>query len=223
MKALIYSLGSVGPFVNELQKRLTELGRAVPVTGVFDKYTEQVVRDFQTQNVDKFGAPLKVDGKVGLLTAWRLNHPFETAQNELFPAISANTIAAAGRIGVDALLIANDEFDRWQKSVERNRMKYLSPAGGNIGDNWCAAFVSWCVRQSVGSPQAMPFKYSLGARAILNECKQKGLVSGPNSGYVPVPGNIVVWWRKSPTDWRGHIGFVEDATDGFIATIEGNK
>lgn len=69
----------------------------------------------------------------------------------------------------------------------------------------------------------MPFKYSLGARAILNECKQKGLVRGPNSGYVPVPGNIVVWWRNSPTDWRGHIGFVEDATDGFIATIEGNK
>jgi hypothetical protein len=42
---------------------------------VFDTRTYQAVRAYQSQNLDQLGQPLVVDGKVGDLTWWSLNHP----------------------------------------------------------------------------------------------------------------------------------------------------
>jgi len=69
----------------------------------------------------------------------------------------------------------------------------------------------------------MPFAYCPGARALLQEFKDKGLGYTPNSGYDPRPGDIVVWWREKLEGWLGHVGFVHQLKDGMLYTIEGNR
>jgi len=52
-----------------LQRNLTTLGVSIPVTGKFDKATEDAVKAFQSLNKEEDGNPLKVDGKVGHRTS----------------------------------------------------------------------------------------------------------------------------------------------------------
>lgn len=102
--------------------------------------------------------------------------------------------------------------------------KYLAPAGVAEGNSWCASFVSWCCLQAVGGDRTvMPFAYSPGARSLLAEFKQNGWSSAPGSGYQPLPGDIVVWWRVSLQGWLGHVGLVHSVQDGMLYTIEGNR
>lgn len=102
--------------------------------------------------------------------------------------------------------------------------KYLAPARLDEGNSWCASFVSWCYLQaSGGEKSAMPVAYCPGARALLQEFKDKGMGYAPNSGYDPKPWDIVVWWREKLEGWLGHVGLVHQLKDGMLYTIEGNK
>ena len=102
--------------------------------------------------------------------------------------------------------------------------KYLAPAGLDEGDSWCAGFVSWCFMQASGGDKAaMPFTYIASARTLLAEFKQQGWASAPGSGYLPQPGDVVVWWRVSLAGWQGHTGLVHSVQDGMLYTIEGNR
>lgn len=69
----------------------------------------------------------------------------------------------------------------------------------------------------------MPFPYTVGARDILQHFKKKDWAVSPDSGYIPLPGDVVVWWRDSPPSGKGHIGMVHQFREGFLYTIEGNK
>lgn len=69
VKDMAMSLGDTGPLVEELQRNLTTLGVSIPVTGKFDKATEDAVMAFQSLHKDEDGKPLKVDGKVGHRTS----------------------------------------------------------------------------------------------------------------------------------------------------------
>lgn len=94
--------------------------------------------------------------------------------------------------------------------------------------NWCAAAVSsWIVQAASQLGVDSPVKPSAAARGLMANCMAAGL-------WVPwhklepdliVPGSIIVWWRVSPTDWRGHVGIVEslDAAAPRVVTIEGNS
>jgi hypothetical protein len=97
--------------------------------------------------------------------------------------------------------------------------KYLNGLGEE-GDNWCAGFVSWCFSPTEAE---VPFKYSVGARNLLNQFKRKGWAHAPGSDYQPLPGDIVVWWRERADGWLGHVGLVHQIKDGMLYTIEGNK
>ncbi len=57
--------GSQGAEVQNLQQLLTDRGYPVDVTGNFDQKTVNVVKAFQSQNLDQHGQPLFIDGKVG--------------------------------------------------------------------------------------------------------------------------------------------------------------
>ena len=90
--------------------------------------------------------------------------------------------------------------------------------------NWCAAFVSWCIREALiktGNPA--PSKYFLSARAMWNAVPKSQRVE------VPQPGDLIFFWRESPSSWMGHVGIVEEVVqkfpgvDSIIRTIEGNK
>lgn len=220
-----------GQSITDLQKLLTQRGYAADINGVFDTRTYQAVRAFQSQNMDQHGQPLVVDGKVGDLTWWSLNHPkpdiaTPSAINYLqMPAADkggsaigrAALAAAIGELKAGAGEVGGNNCGPWVK-------KYLAPAGLDEGNSWCASFVSWCYLQASGGNKAtMRFPYNPGARSLLQEFKERDWAQPPQSGYQPQPGDIVVWWRVSLTGWLGHVGLVHQVQDGMLYTIEGNR
>ena len=96
--------------------------------------------------------------------------------------------------------------------------KYLNGLAAE-GSSWCAGFVSWCFLQS----GPMPFDYTVGARDLLGQLRQAGMGVTPTDADPPRPGDIIVWWRKAPSAWEGHVGLVVDYRGGVLTTIEGNK
>ncbi len=222
--------GSTGASVRDLQAILNELDYVVSETGVFDAATDRAVRDFQGSHLDKHAQPLTVDGVVGQLTWWALENPRPRVTTQ---AITYDEAPPAehgeSQLGRVALRVAIGELKAGAGEVGGNNKgpwvrKYMEPAGLPDGYPWCAAFVSWCFLQAVGGDRReMPFNYSAGARDIFNQLKRKGWSFTGESGKTPKPGDIVCWWRTSPTSSNGHIGFVHHCKDGFLYTIEGNK
>lgn len=223
--------GDQGKNVTDLQKRLVQRGYPVDISGVFDTRTYQAVRAFQSQNMDQLAQPLVVDGKVGDLTWWSLTHPKPDIATP--SAINFLKLPSADKggsaIGRAALAAAISELKAGAGEVGGNNAgpwvkKYLAPAGVDEGNSWCASFVSWCYLQASGGDKAaMPFPYNPGARSLLQQFKKRGWMQEPQSGYLPQPGDIVVWWRVQMTGWQGHVGLVHQVQDGMLYTIEGNR
>jgi len=227
----ILKKGATGPAVTELQNTLRELDYNLPVTGTFDTATFNAVRNFQASHLDQHGKPLEVDGQVGDITWWALRHPRTKVQNtEIDYTKMPPTSFGGSPLGRRALQVAINELVAGAGEAGGNNKgpwvaKYLKPSGLGEGHSWCAAFVSWCFLQaSDKNVNAMPFKYTAGARNIYNQLKAKGWTFNSNdTTYIPQPGDIVVWWRVSLASGFGHIGIVHHFKDGFIYTIEGNK
>jgi CHAP domain/Putative peptidoglycan binding domain len=223
--------GSKGQAVKELQLLLQELDSNVPVTGIYDTATFNAVSTFQASHLDKHGTPLEVDGKVGEITMFALQHPrTKVTTGDINFKVMPEAAAGGHPTGRLALRFAIEELKAGAGEVGGNNKgkwvkKYLAPAGLPEGNSWCAAFVSWCFLQAVnGDKSKMPFKYTAGARNIFNQFKNKGWhFTGGESGFVPQPGDIVAWWRVSMPSGFGHIGIIHHFEDGFIYTLEGNK
>ena len=221
--------GSQNDTVKELQHILRELDYNILVTGLFDNATYKAVRNFQSRHLDKHNNPLEVDGEVGDITWWALQNPRSVVQGGVIDYGLMPELSYGGSlIGRNALQFALRELNAGAGEEGGNNKgpwvsKYLQPTGLGEGNSWCAAFISWCFLQAAGGDKKeMPFKYSAGARNIYNQLKQKGLVYDANQS-VPLPGDIVAWWRVSMSSGFGHIGIVHHYKDGFLYTIEGNK
>ena len=218
--------GAEGDDVRELQELLSTAGYLVEVHGVFDRKTTNAVKAFQSQNLDPNGHPLLVDGIVGPLTWWSLRHPKPTIETssaidflEMPPPElggsetgRAALAVASGEMRLGACEIGGNNRGPWVRKYLNNIVPEPAP--------WCAAFVSWCFSQI---PQGMPLSYTLGARDILRQMKNKGWTFEPGSGYEPTPGDLVFWWRVRLSGWQGHVGFVHQVRDGILYTLEGNK
>lgn len=223
MKAL--KKGNQGQEVISLQHLLIKHGFFVKADGDFGNKTFNAVKAFQSQNLDKHGRPLIIDGAAGPLTWWALQSPVKVSEVPHgidYSKLPSNAKGISGK----ALQIAIDELNLGAKEIGGNNSgpwvsKYLNPAGLIPPQNWCASFVSYCYMKAAGSKENMPFRYSPGAKDILSQMKKKGWVIP--SGTDPEPGDIVVWWRVRADGWQGHIGLVHHTADGFIYTIEGNK
>ena len=217
--------GDSGPEVGKLSALLVARGY-LPATGTtFDLEVQRAVRGFQARHVDSRARPLVVDGVVGPLTWWALEHP---DNSDVFagpaPVSSPPPASAGSDRGRLALAAALGEMVSGAQEVGANNsgpwvMKYLHgivppPA------NWCAAFVSWCFAQH---PAGLPFRYSLGARDIREQFRRRGWTYQLEDGIEPAPGDIVVWWRGQPEGWMGHIGLVHHTEHGILYTVEGNK
>ena len=220
--------GDQGAPVSQLQQLLQQRGYAADLNGSFDTKTWQALRAFQTQNLDQHGQPLVVDGVAGPLTWWSLQHPkpfIKTPTAVDYTVLPANGGSPLGRV---ALAAAIGELKANAREIGGNNRgafvrKYLAPAGIDEGNSWCAGFVSWCFMQAAGgSKAAMPFAYTPSARTLLAQFKQQGWSNPPGSGYLPLPGDVVVWWRVSLAGWQGHTGLVHSVQDGMLYTIEGN-
>ncbi|MFZ5432973.1 MAG: peptidoglycan-binding protein [Calditrichota bacterium] len=218
--------GSQGSKVRELQRLLNRRGFTLAVDGDFGTKTYNAVRAFQSMNLDQHGQPLTVDGRVGPLTWWSLTHPKPNV--EVYSAVDFEKMPAASvggsRIGRAALKAAIGELKAGAGEIGGNNRgkwvrKYLNGLAEE-GSSWCAGFTSWCFHRVPGEP---PLEYSVGARDILRQFKQRGWAHAPNDGYQPLPGDVVVWWRVRADGWQGHVGIVYQLKDGMLYTIEGNK
>jgi hypothetical protein len=221
--------GSQGATVTELQNILRELDYNIPVTGIFDTATYKAVRNFQSRHLDKHNVPLEVDGEVGEITWWALQNPRSIVHGGAID-YGAMPLSEMGEsaIGRTALQFAIKELSAGAGEEGGNNKgpwvrKYLRPVGLSEGNSWCAAFISWCFLQAAGGDKKnMPFKYTAGARNIYNQLKQKGFIYDANR-TLPLPGDIVTWWRVSMSSGFGHIAIVHHYKDGFLYTLEGNK
>ncbi len=229
--ATILEEGDLGPEVSELQRRLVARGYPIDVDGDFGPQTYQAVRAFQSQNLDQHGQPLVVDGKVGPLTWWSLTHDKPDVQPPSAVDYTQMPPPELGgsAVGRRALEAAIGELTAGAREIGGNNRgpfvkKYLQPAGLDEGEMWCASFASWCLLQASGANKnQMPVPYCAGARALLGKFQDKGWASKPQSGYRPVPGDLVFWWRVRLDAWEGHVGLVHQVRDGMLYTVEGNR
>lgn len=222
--------GDSGPRVREVQQLLTARGYPVEVDGDFGPDTLGAVRAFQAQNLDSHGTPLVVDGAVGPLTYWSLSHPKPDVRptSAVDYSVMPDLSLGGSALGRATLMAALEEMKVGAAEQGGDNQgpfvrKYLEPAGVPMGSSWCASFVSWCLLQACqNDPSQMPVKYTAGARALLAEFAAKGR-SRTQSGYKPVPGDLVFWWRVAANSWQGHVGLVHQVKDGMLYTIEGNR
>lgn len=140
-------------------------------------------------------------------------------------------------IGVAALEKAYRELVLWREATFEQRMqaifKYLGEDSGY--QDWCAAFVSWCLKQvppKRWKDASVASQSSRGALRLFNEFKGHPSTAtytalGVASGG-PKPGDIVFWKRADANGdleaGYGHIGFVFSVrSDGRVTTLEGNS
>ncbi|MCG6122909.1 MAG: CHAP domain-containing protein [Microvirga sp.] len=216
--------GSTGQAVRELSEALLALGRVGVATDVFDARLDRTVRAFQTQNLDPRGEPLVVDGIVGPLTRFAIDAALG-ARDALAVVDEDEPLSPFGDV---ALSVAREEAARGAGEAAGNNrgadIRAYLDGRATEGSDWCAGFVSWCHREGARRlGRAMPFRYSLGARDIRNQFRERGWDYSPSAAHPPRPGDIVVWWRGAVSGWQGHIGLVERCVDGILTTIEGNR
>lgn len=220
--------GNSGPAVAALVEDLHALGYGLDLPSeYFDREVAKAVRAMQMQNVDIAGRPLVVDGIVGPVTQWALDMRrgrVDPAVQQLATDTLLQSSADASQIGVAALHLAVAEMQAGHGEIGGNNRgphvrRYLNDLAPE-GRDWCAGFVSWCFRET-GLP--MPFTYTVGARDIRNQMRKAGFGVTPSAEDPPRPGDIIVWWRGSPSSWQGHVGIVHSCHGGVLRTVEGNR
>jgi len=233
--------GSKGQAVAAATSALVKLGYLESPTDVFGVTEAKAVRLFQARNIGPNGRPLTVDGIVGPLTWWSLTTADQSTAfarsgqpSEGLLVEEMEVLRKSGTLPDTALLFAYEELMSGAREIGgNNRGKFVAKYHRVSEDKltnkwaWCAAYTSWCWKQAATQlGVGMPFRYSGGARAIMN-----GTISRESEweyhrgldGYTPVRGDLVFWWRDNPSSWKGHVGIVASCEDGVVRVIEGNR
>lgn len=218
-------LNSTGPDVLKVTAALVRRGFLKTETELFDKTVQNAVKLFQASHTDPQDRPLVVDGTVGPLTLWSLDH--DDISN-VIPAQSIPPHPAGTGYGDMVVKVALEEMAAGAREIGSNNSgpfvkKYMNGLAAE-GNSWCAAFNSYCNKvasERMGIP--MPFKYDLGAKDTYSQFKKKGWSYKASDDNPPMPGDIIVWTRGDPNSELGHIGIVYKYDAGILTTIEGNK
>lgn len=223
----LLKMGSRGPAVEMLQRRLLDLGmRELGAADQdFGQKTDWAVRLFQARAVDEAGDPLTIDGVVGRKT-WIALFGAQSA-----PAEAPAARPVAGSMSAAALAIASGEIGVREVPPGSNRGpevdQYLDSVSSSLrGQPWCMAFVYWCYGQAAtqaGSVNPMPKSAS-----VLRSWEMARDMTGPRIATarevagdpsLVVPGMIFYIDTGGRT---GHTGFVADVVGSTLVTIEGN-
>lgn len=157
----------------------------------------QAARDFQAEHRDWDGKPLRADGVLGPRTRWAL------------------AVADLPRWRRDVIRIATNYIGIVEEPLGSNRGHFvdafLAPGGVGLGQPWCAAFVSWVLREA---GLEVSGGYHVSAAKLLRSL-------WPQVGEV-LPGDVFGWVNP---DGTGHCGFVLGVAPriGTLATVEGNS
>jgi uncharacterized protein (TIGR02594 family) len=153
------------------------------------------LREFQSTHTDWTGRPLVVDGQTGPRTRWAM------AIADL-PRWRRRVVqVACSQVGVRESPLGSN------RGVEVDA--YLRPSGLSAVP-WCAAFVSWCLREAgLDVP-----KYHVSAASLLRSLRP--------AVSPALPGDVFGWVNP---DGTGHVGFVVGVGDALdvVATCEGNS
>lgn len=97
----------------------------------------------------------------------------------------------------------NPEIIKYFDIVSDNDFKWTDETA------WCSAFMNWvCITSGKKA------SYALNARSWLG-------VGHPIT--YPTQGDVVIYWRGAPDDWRGHVGIYIAEDNGLIYTLGGNQ
>ena len=187
--------GSNGEEVKLLQQKLIAKGFSCGrsgADGIFGQATYDAVILFQRAN------GLQVDGIVGNETWNALNNSDESLKE-----------------GVKRFIeVAVNEVGTREESV--NITKYGKWFGAD-GNEWCAMFVAWCAYKAGILYTLVPrFGYCEDA---YNWYKSRGKYRERQSGYIPKPGDVILFHNGRLFN---HSGIVERVEKNIIYTIEGN-
>lgn len=100
--------------------------------------------------------------------------------------------------------------------VEYNRVG--GKLAGNYGYAWCAAFVSWCLRQASVPTDVAGTEIS--CPRMTRWYRNRNIFYPRESGYSPVLGDIIMFTEGGDSS---HVGFVIGVKDGRVYTVEGNS
>ena len=77
--------------------------------------------------------------------------------------------------------------------------------------SWCSVFMNWCALKA-----GMERSKALTARSWLKIGEKV---------TTPKTGDIVVFWRESPSSWKGHVGIFINYTENgkYIRCLGGNQ
>ena len=108
-----------------------------------------------------------------------------------------------------AYLGTKEIYGRDHNSVIVNFFKRVVGKAYSDETAWCAAFVGSCLVEA-----GLPSTRALNARSYLNW----GEVT-----YEPRQGDVLVFWRSSPSSWKGHVGFYYGETETDYVVLGGNQ
>ena len=107
-------------------------------------------------------------------------------------------------------------------SKAKSFLKYVGnnfePTDGNNGP-WCAAYMNWCIGQTVNPQTSQPYKHKKSASSLasINNADYKKIAE-------PIYGCIVVYKHIDAKIWKGHTGFLYGkTTSGKYILLGGNQ
>lgn len=91
--------------------------------------------------------------------------------------------------------------------------------GRSYGYAWCAAFVSWCLRQA-GVPTSIAVT-EVSCNRMTEWYRTNSTFHPRKDGYQPLPGDIIMFHKGDGK--ASHVGLVVGVKEGDVYTVEGNN
>jgi hypothetical protein len=154
--------------------------------------------------------------------------------------IYSSLISVAG-LASSVIELARNEYELWQNMIDNEKQSkvitYCSSTGLNRVCEYCAAFITWLLKENQlfdrtglnsGTASAGAFARAnyngTGHYHQTNLIFSSELLYNLEPFYIPKPGDVVVyrWLSASSVSVKSHVGLVVEVSNNKIKTIEGN-
>ena len=155
------------------------------------------------------------------------------SQSKFYNRLLAVTLTGDQRYDVIAVAISQLGYHEGNSTSEMHGMnssgsgnfteynRIIGTVGGSYGFEWCAAFVSWCLRQA-RVPTSLAVTEASCSR-MMDWLSENGSYKKRSSGYTPKPGDIIFFRASTSVYYSSHVGLVAGYKNGYVYTIEGNN
>lgn len=202
-------LGSKGEDVAVLQQKLKDLGYNVGnVDGHFGPKTHAAVEQFQSE------MGLVVDGIVGARTWATIN--LDNVNSKPSNESNEEHLDVSDRIHAEAMSYLGEKEIYGSKHNPVIQDFFKEVLGERKPDEWawCGAFVGAVLKRC--GLESTPKDVCLMARSYLKYGKSVDASEVKK-------GDIVVFWRSSPSSWKGHVAFFDHFDGSNVYVLGGNQ